>query len=304
MSPSPVWSSPCPSIPASSARSSNAKANWVRCWIPYWLTRPASGLPTRPPPPRNTCRKPSGMPPNMPTARWPRCPAPWWDKAPPCPSERSSDVLIHRRDRVVHRCSLPVGLQHPRFLGLEQEIVRQQILRAVALLRHAERPVAHRVGEDVVKLVGQHAAQCTPISGCPISRAERQQPRLRELPDPVATDVGKRQNLPVADMRPAERSFKAAARRQASGVAPSLERDHRQLRGHFVSTVFARVPPLETKSDRRHDRRHFFLDCFQHARLRCLLELGVQGDGGERRHPCFAEAGNGARQEAKPDELH
>src|ERR1017187_3903915 len=90
---------------------------------------------------------------------------------------------------------------------------------------------------------------------------------------------------------------------EARDVASSLKRHHRQFGGNFVSLGLGQVAPLETKSDRRHDRLYFILECYQHALRRCLLKLRIQCDGGEHGPPRFAPAGKNARQEAKQSQL-
>src|SRR5664280_1723833 len=176
-------------------------------------------------------------------------------------------------------------------------------LHAVALFRYTDRPVPHCVGEDMVKLMRQDPAQGTTVFLFPVPHPERQQSGLYKLPYQVAIDVRERQNLPVADVRPTQCSFKFAVRHQARRVASSLKRHHRQFRGNFVSLGLVQIAPLETKSDRRHDRLHFILECLQHARRRCLLKLCVQCDGGKHGPPRFAPAGKNARQEAKQSQL-
>ena len=96
--------------------------------------------------------------------------------------ENLNRVPLHRPNCDGQRQRPSARLQHPRVLGLEPESIAQQILHAVALLRYTVRSVTHRIGEDMVELVGQYAAQRTPIFFFPILRSELQQPRPQELP--------------------------------------------------------------------------------------------------------------------------
>ena len=60
---------------------------------------------------------------------------------------------------------------------------------------------------------------------------------------------------------------------ESEEIASSLERDYRQFRGNFLSPGHGQVAPLESKSDRRHDRFHFIPKCFPHIIRQCLLKL-------------------------------
>src|ERR1035438_1064877 len=95
-----------------------------------------------------------------------------------CRVPRLAHGPLHGARRDLHRRPRPVALEHPRFLGLELEIVGEQILHAVALFGYTDRTVPRGVGEDMVELMGQYAAQRTPVFRFPILYPECQQSGL------------------------------------------------------------------------------------------------------------------------------
>ena len=119
------------------------------------------------------------------------------------------------------------GAQRGALRFLENEIVGEKLLGRVGGLGDALRPVVMGVGEDMVKLVDDHAGDSAPEDLLTLGGLPVQQFLLNELADAIAVDFAERKDRAVADVGPAERAGMDFFQGQSFDIAAAFKGQNR-----------------------------------------------------------------------------